>query len=58
LRWLHLLGARKLIGAGAGIAFFMMMAHRSGDGRLIAWVGRIVMMPILGSPPPPWWRNR
>ena len=36
LRWAHVLGATVLLGTGAGIAFFMVMAHRSGDPRLIA----------------------
>lgn len=43
LRWLHVLGACVLLGTGAGIAFFMMMAHRSGDSRLIAGTARIVV---------------
>ncbi|MEX0368349.1 MAG: DUF2269 family protein, partial [Ruegeria sp.] len=29
LRWLHVIGACVLLGTGAGIAFFMLMAHRS-----------------------------
>ena len=27
LRWLHGIGATVLLGTGAGIAFFMLMAH-------------------------------
>ena len=42
LRWAHVLGACVLIGTGAGIAFFMLMAHRTGDARVIAAVARIV----------------
>jgi uncharacterized membrane protein len=44
LRWLHIIGASVLLGTGAGIAFFMMMAHRSGDVRLIAGTARIVVV--------------
>ncbi len=44
LRWLHVIGASVLLGTGAGIAFFMMMAHRSGDVRLIAGTARIVVV--------------
>lgn len=36
LRWLHVLGATVLIGTGSGIAFFMVMAHRTADARLVA----------------------
>jgi uncharacterized membrane protein len=31
VKYLHVLGAIVLLGTGAGIAFFMLMAHRSGD---------------------------
>jgi uncharacterized membrane protein len=44
LRWLHVIGACVLLGTGAGIAFFMLMAHRTGDARLIAGVARIVVI--------------
>ncbi|MFC3439954.1 DUF2269 family protein [Sphingobium rhizovicinum] len=44
LRWTHVLGACTLIGTGAGIAFFMLMAHRSGDVRVIAHTARIVVI--------------
>ena len=40
----HVLGAATLLGTGAGIAFFMLMAHRSGDVRLIAGVAGIVVI--------------
>ena len=43
LRWLHVIGACVLLGTGAGVAFFMMMAHRGGDVRLIAGTARIVV---------------
>lgn len=44
LRWLHVIGAAMLFGTGAGIAFFMVMAVRSGDTRVIAGVSRIVVL--------------
>lgn len=44
LKWLHVLGAAVLLGTGAGIAFFMLMAHRTGDARVIAAVARIVVI--------------
>ncbi|MHA1529242.1 MAG: DUF2269 family protein [Alphaproteobacteria bacterium] len=44
LRWLHVIGASVLLGTGAGIAFFMMMAHRTGDAALIAGTARIVVI--------------
>ncbi len=44
LRWLHIIGACVLLGTCAGIAFFMMMAHRSGDAALIAGIARIVVI--------------
>ena len=44
LKWLHVIGATVLLGTGAGIAFFMLMAHRSGEIGLIAGVARIVVL--------------
>lgn len=44
LRWLHVLGACVLIGTGAGIAFFLWMARRSGNVALIAHTARIVVI--------------
>ena len=43
LKWLHVVGSTVLLGTGAGIAFFMLMAHRTGDARVIAGVARIVV---------------
>jgi uncharacterized membrane protein len=43
-RWLHVIGACILLGTGAGIAFFMLMAHRTKDARFIAGVTRIVVI--------------
>ncbi len=44
LRWLHILGAAVLLGTGGGIAFFMMMAQRSGDPRIIAHTASTVIL--------------
>ncbi|WP_417407901.1 DUF2269 family protein [Hoeflea sp.] len=44
LLWLHVIGAAVLLGTGAGIAFFMLMAVRSGDARLIAHVSGTVVV--------------
>lgn len=43
LKYLHVIGAVVLIGTGAGIAFFMVMAHRTGHVARIAGVARIVV---------------
>ncbi|MBX5164888.1 MULTISPECIES: DUF2269 domain-containing protein [unclassified Rhizobium] len=46
-QWLlfaHVIGATVLFGTGAGIAFFMMMAHRTRDPRLIAHVAATVVV--------------
>ncbi|NQY15187.1 MAG: DUF2269 domain-containing protein [Henriciella sp.] len=44
LRWAHVIGATVLLGTGAGIAFFMVMAHRTGDAKLIAHTAGIVVI--------------
>lgn len=44
LRFLHVIGATVLFGTGAGIAFFMVISHRSKDARLIAHVAGIVVL--------------
>ena len=44
LRWTHAIGATVLIGTGAGIAFFMLMAHRTQDPRLIAHTAGVVVL--------------
>ncbi|GIL01002.1 MAG: membrane protein [Alphaproteobacteria bacterium] len=47
-RFLHVGGAALLIGTGAGIAFFMVMAARTRDPRLIAHVaGTVVVADFL-----------
>lgn len=40
----HIIGAAVLLGTGAGIAFFMLMAHRTRDPALIAHTARIVVL--------------
>lgn len=47
LRWLHVIGACVLLGTGAGIAFFMLMAHRTRDARLIAHTAGVVVLADL-----------
>jgi uncharacterized membrane protein len=44
LKYLHIIGATVLLGTGAGIAFFMLLAHRTGDAAVIAAVARIVVV--------------
>lgn len=44
LRWLHVIGACVLLGTGAGIAFFMVMAHRTGNAALIAHTASVVVL--------------
>ncbi|TRC89795.1 DUF2269 domain-containing protein [Mesorhizobium sp. WSM4310] len=44
LRWAHVIGATVLFGAGAGIAFFMLMAQRSGRADLVAHVAGTVVI--------------
>jgi uncharacterized membrane protein len=47
IRFAHIIGATVLIGTGAGIAFFMLMAHRSRDPALIAHVAETVVIADL-----------
>ena len=44
LKFAHVIGATVLLGTGAGIAFFMLLAHRTGDAKIIAGVTRIVVI--------------
>ena len=44
LKFLHVIGATVLLGTGAGIAFFMLMAHRTGNVTVVAGVARIVVI--------------
>jgi uncharacterized membrane protein len=44
LKLVHVVGGAVLFGTGLGIAFFMVMAHRSGDPAAIAHTARIVVV--------------
>ena len=44
LKFLHVIGASVLLGTGAGIAFFMLMAHLDGRPAVVAGVARIVVI--------------
>ena len=44
LKYVHIIGATLLLGTGAGIAFFMLMAHRSRDARFIARTADVVVL--------------
>src|SRR5436189_6434498 len=44
LKLVHVLGAATLFGTGAGIAFFMWMAHLTGKPALIAGTARVVVI--------------
>jgi len=44
LRWAHIIGATMLLGTGAGIAFFMAMAHRTDDPKLVAHTANVVVI--------------
>jgi uncharacterized membrane protein len=43
-KYLHIVGAAVLLGTGAGIAFFMLLAHRSGSAATVAAVARMVVI--------------
>jgi len=44
LKYLHIVGAAVLLGTGAGIAFFMLLAHRTGEAATVAAVARMVVI--------------
>jgi uncharacterized membrane protein len=44
IKYLHVIGAAVLLGTGAGIAFFMLVAHLRGSTAVIAGVARIVVI--------------
>jgi uncharacterized membrane protein len=44
LKYVHVIGAAVLLGTGAGIAFFMLMAHMTKQAATIAAVARIVVI--------------
>ena len=43
LKFLHVIGATVILGTGSGIAFFMLMAHLSGDAAFIARTACVVV---------------
>jgi uncharacterized membrane protein len=43
-KFLHVIGACVLLGTGAGIAFFMLVAHLRRDAAVIAGTARIVVL--------------
>ena len=44
VKYLHVLGAIIILGTGTGIAFFMLMAHRSRDVAFIARTAATVVI--------------
>ena len=44
VKYLHVLGAIVILGTGTGIAFFMLMAHRSGEASFIARAAAVVVI--------------
>ncbi|HEX2215322.1 MAG TPA: DUF2269 domain-containing protein [Xanthobacteraceae bacterium] len=44
LKYVHVIGASVLLGTGAGIAFFMLLAHFTGNAVVVAAVARIVVV--------------
>lgn len=44
IKYLHVLGAIVILGTGTGIAFFMLMAHRSGDPAFVARTAATVVV--------------
>ncbi|MCS4089359.1 DUF2269 domain-containing protein [Rhizobium sp. BK176] len=48
IRWLHIIGACVLFGTGSGIAFFMVMSHKTRNPVLIAHTaGTVVLADLL-----------
>jgi uncharacterized membrane protein len=46
-KFIHVLGASVLFGTGLGIAYFMLMAHRTGHAGVIAVTARFVVLADL-----------
>ncbi|MBK3661752.1 DUF2269 domain-containing protein [Bradyrhizobium diazoefficiens] len=44
VKYLHVLGAIVILGTGTGIAFFMLMAHRSDNAEFIARTASVVVI--------------
>ena len=47
MKFAHVVGATVILGTGTGIAFFMLMAHRSRDAAFIGRTARVVVMADL-----------
>ncbi|HTC02326.1 MAG TPA: DUF2269 domain-containing protein [Xanthobacteraceae bacterium] len=46
LKFIHIIGATVILGTGAGIAFFMLMAHLSRD---VAFIARTASLAVLAD---------
>jgi uncharacterized membrane protein len=44
VKYLHVLGAIVILGTGTGIAFFMLMAHRTSNAEFIARTAYVVVI--------------
>jgi len=44
LKYVHVLGAMVILGTGAGIAFFMLMAHLTRDAAFVARTAGVVVL--------------
>lgn len=44
IKWTHIIASTVLFGTGLGIAFFLWVAHRRGDPRVIAQTARTVVL--------------
>jgi uncharacterized membrane protein len=44
VKYLHVLGAIVILGTGTGIAFFLLMAHRSHDAEFVARTASVVVI--------------
>jgi uncharacterized membrane protein len=51
LKYLHVLGAVVILGTGAGIAFFMLMADRSRDASFVARTAGVVVLADVNRSP-------
>ena len=54
LKLAHVIGAAVLFGTGVGIAFFMLMAHRTRDAALVAHTAGMSLSPIRSLPQRQW----
>jgi uncharacterized membrane protein len=44
VKWLHILSSTLLFGTGLGSAWYMFLASRTGDARVVAAVARLVVL--------------